>query len=172
MEIRLALPEEQEDVEALGMKDRHTKDFKHLWRRFGNWEGTGVPIVAWHDRVVAFHAVTFGSRNHYANSYYLYIHENFRRLGIGGKLVEYMLYRAQLLSCERLKMKTQFGSPGKEFWEGFGLRPFAKDDVQHIWDVDIRGVSTIKQLMEPDRDQMPIPFMEMQKYFQKGAVLL
>jgi GNAT superfamily N-acetyltransferase len=171
MEIRFALDSEQDEVENLALLDPHTKDFKYLWKLYKNWGSTN-PIVAVDEVIGAvrgFHAVTFGKRNHYANSYYLYIAEGWRGQRIGGDLIQFMLDNRR--GCTRLKFKTQFGSSGKEFWEGFGLRPFAKDDVQHLFDVNISNVNTVADLRSVGTIQ-DIPFVAMQNYLNKGAILL
>jgi len=169
--VRFAVDNEQEEVEELAATDPETKDFKYLWRRYGNW-GKINPIIAFEDvdgEIIGLHAVTFGTRNHYANSYYQLVAPAFRGQGVGGKMVDQMIKSAKSAECTRLKFKTPFDTDGERFWRGFGLMPFAQDEKQFLFDVDISNVQTLADLRSVTGD---IPMSAMKGYERAGVTIL
>lgn len=148
--VRIAHPAEREAVEAFARQFPAIRDFVYTWERWGNWHNVrNRPVVALYGpRIVGVHAATLARRNPYLNSYYLATDPIVRGQGIGGEMISRSLVDAHRNRLTRLKMKCHLDSPGRAFWEGFGCRAFAEDDVQLWYNHDIRGAIVAAQLPE------------------------
>lgn len=146
IEVRRASLADQDAVERASQSDAAVKEFKYLWRRYGNWaDASALPFVAMRGaEVVGFHAATFGAEH--VNSYYQWVSPRVRGRGIGGRMVAAVLAEARRVGCARLKFKVPHDSDGQRFWEGFGLRPFGTDAKHRLYDVSLQGVETPSDL--------------------------
>ena len=161
--------DDQDRVEKLSQSDKAVKEFKYLWRRYGNWGNErSYPIIAVSDEddlLVGFHAAAFG--RFYVNSYYQLVAPEVRGTGLGGRMVGFLLSEAQRLGCVRLKFKVPHDSEGQRFWEGFGLQPFGKDARHYLYDYSLEGVTKPSdlarakaQILERDMDRYRLSGIE------------
>lgn len=154
MICRQAKEDEQEAVERLGSTDPETKDFRYLWRRYGNWNEKNNPIIVIDNAIIGFHAAAFGRI--YVNSYYQLVAATHRGQGVGGMMVQELVRIGNERGCLRLKFKTPFGTDGERFWRGFGLKPFAKDEKQYLFDcvlpTTVDGFREVNCLDVPERE--------------------
>lgn len=137
---------EERQVSALADTFQATKDAGKIWTRWGAWD-RNPPVVALDgDTVIGFHAVMYGRRNNYVNSYYQGVDPSYQGRGIAGDMVRVMLAEAVRLRLQRLKFRAGQGSPGEAFWRGFGCEPFAEQHGEYIFDLDLSGLPAAIQL--------------------------
>lgn len=175
MITRLMLPHEQGQVVALAKQFKGTREFGYLWTHYGNWEAHPPVVVLVKEQLAGFHAYSFGKRNLYVNSYYLAVDPRFRGMGVAGATVAFMLAAAQDAGMKRLKMKCFQNSPGRTFWEGFGLKSFGHDEKnQYYYDVDLGQETDPIQWMDWNNQRdlhQPLPPKELEKYKARGVRL-
>lgn len=176
-QVRFCIDEERPSVEALSQMDRAVKEFKYTWHRWGNW-GRHNPIVVvevTQNIMVGFHAAAFGRRSGYVNSYYQFVAPQYQGHGLGAQMVTFILQQASALGCTRLKFKVPKASAGREFWEGFALRPFGEDKQHALFDVSILAITKVEELMTSASalcDPALIPEASLKKYTARGVTLL
>jgi GNAT superfamily N-acetyltransferase len=152
----------QEDIPRLPpghKKNRLTKQFVGVWTRFNNWPGH-PPMVAVinknkeNERIIGFHAATFNKKV-YINSYYLYVDEAYRGQGIAGELFLFSIIEAQRLGLTRFKNACQIDEAGDVFYQGFGLKPIARDKDHHYYDFSIEGINDINDMRKCCEVEVP-----------------
>jgi len=117
--------------------------------------------------LIGFHAATYTPR--YINSYYQMVALTARGRGVAGAMLDQVLLIGVAHGSQRLKFKLKFDSDGRAFWEGFGLRPFGKDDVHLLYDVSISGVRCAADLTA---SSIELPQTVAAGYQRRGVQLL
>lgn len=148
MEIRMMEPEERSLVEALRGSHKIINEMLGTWTSWKNWEKHPPMIAIDGGEVIALHGFT-ATKSGYINSYWLWVHEDYRGQQLAGKLIDATLQQRPE-HCQRWKIRNHIGGDGYTFWTGFGLEPVGtiSSVEEALFDFDIEGINSIKDLIE------------------------
>lgn len=181
IEVRFATENERQSVAELAESFKATKAMGGVWTRWQAWDKSPPVVAIDNGEVIGFHALMYGTRNGYANSYYLGVKETHQGRGIAASLVGMTLKEAMRLGIRRLKFRAKEGSQGAIFWMGMGARAFGQYRNELLFDVDISGLqeqdapdeaSAFVAWMKKPMQHQPIPQDAMQRWRKLEGIVV
>jgi len=148
MEFRYMTLEERPLVDALQRKHKIVAEFHSRWTLWHNWDAR-PPLLAWDGNAIAgLYAYAF-TKSGYVNSYYIWVDDAYRGMGVAGGMVDFMLKEALDHGAKRYKSRMPTGKDGEKFWRGFGVKPcgWIPDLDEQLYDYSIEGVGSIHEFI-------------------------